>query len=158
MRLQKHQLAAYTAALKRGEDMNKFNMPDRLPRKGRDNAEWRIQVACFQWWRTYCRTIGVPECLFFSVPNGAMLGSFANERAIRARMLKMAGMVNGVADAVMLVPRGACHAMLIEFKTPTGVLSDDQQVFKAAVVMQGYQHVVIRSLDEFRETVFNYFN
>lgn len=156
MRLQKHQLAALTAHEKMGLPMEGFVMPPPLPRKKRSNEEWRIQSDFFSWARGYLRDQGIPSCLLFHVPNGSMLGGFKTDRQIRGKMLKLAGLTNGVVDVIFLYPRPGYPALLIEFKTPEGVLSDDQIVFRAATVAQGFKHETCHSAEDGRRVLEEY--
>jgi hypothetical protein len=152
MRLQPHQLAALT----RGEPL-----PPPLPKKKRDNPEWRIQAAFFALAKPYLDERGVPRCLLFSVPNGSVLGGGkeewrVKERQIRGRLLKLAGQANGVVDVIFLCPRNGRPALLIEFKAPNGVLDDDQIIFRDAAIAAGYVHRICYSAEEGLAALTNY--
>lgn len=136
-------------------------LPPPKTRKPRSSPEWQIQFQLFKWWKSYCRTISLPECLLFAIPNGAALsGGNAEwqkkERGRKGAMLKMTGLTAGVADCFLAVPKsyrngdeqcpdGFCCGLFLELKTPNGVVSNDQHTFRAAVVAQGYQHCVATS-------------
>lgn len=122
--------------------------------KRRKNDEWRLQYEVFQWWRS--SDFGVPRHLFFHVPNGSVLGGTKWDREIRARMLKLTGMQNGVADCFLSVPRRTWHGMYIEFKTQTGKTSPEQDAFLASVEFQGYFTAVIRSFDDATKMISEY--
>ena len=55
-----------------------------------------------------------------------------------AAMFHSVGARAGVADVVMLVPRGAYHGLVIELKTPTKRPTDSQCTFLEAARKQGY--------------------
>lgn len=159
-RLQNHQTKALTAhaklvrqGLAKSED---FRMPARIVR---DNTEWHTQASVFRWWRSYCRTVGIAPCLFFAVPNGVVFGGSGETRAKQGRMMKLTGLTAGVADCFLAVPKWgdvgsetnehiAASGLFLELKAPSGLISDDQQIFRAAVVAQGYQHCVAYSAEE----------
>lgn len=113
-------------------------LPAPKARKKRDNEEWRIQASFFQWWAVTAKTHRIAECLFFHIPNGSILGNFASERAIRGRMLKLAGVRTGVADCFLSVPSGKFHGLYIEFKKPGGKPSAAQQEFLGFALARGY--------------------
>jgi hypothetical protein len=165
------QLKSMTAQARSGVPLAEVKVPPATPRKPRSSPEWQLQYHLFKWWRGYCRTAALEPCLFFAVPNGAALsGGNAqwqkNERGRKGSMLKMTGLTAGVADCFLAVPskakfeyhtsQGVPHAvgmkahagLFLELKAPKGIVSDDQRVFAAAVVTQGYQHRVVRTLEE----------
>lgn len=151
MRLDAHQLRASRAGLP---------IPPPLPR--RRNLESEMQRASVIWWRANCRHFGVPERLLFSIPNGF------NADARRGSVMKAEGQRRGAPDLCLCVPRLRVespahdgqgnwkstipchwdHALFLELKTPTGVLSNDQCEFHNALMGQGYKVVVCRTLAE----------
>lgn len=119
--------------------------------------EHNIQAACVRWFG-YAH----PELrgLLFAVPNG----SYRNKAT--AGRLKAEGVVAGVADLILLVPRCRAsitennaasieikHALCIEMKTSKGRQSPEQKEWQKKVEDQGYRYSVCRSLDEFIDTV-----
>lgn len=86
----------------------------------------------------------------FSVPNGG----FRNVR--EAAIMKSEGVVAGVSDLFLAIPRHGFHGLFIEMKTMKGKQSDNQKEFALAVGAEGYKYVICRSLDEFIEVVTNY--
>ncbi len=164
MALQSHQLQALTAGLP---------LPAPLPRKKRDNEEWRIQSDFFSWWRNTAPGLKIWPGLLFHVPNGSMLGDTKQGRIIRAKMLKSAGMVSGVVDCFLSVPVQVktphlitpsrwLHGCYIEFKKPLvrtmaqGGLSDAQQEFIGYAMGRGYACHVCYSWEEARDVVLDY--
>jgi hypothetical protein len=170
-----HQLRAMTAQARSGVPLAEVKVPAAKPRKVRSSPEWQLQFQLFKWWRGYCRTIALPECLFFAVPNGAALSGGneqwqKNERGRKGAMLKMTGLTAGVADCFLAVPSKARFdkigstavamkadaGLFLELKSPKGIVSDDQRVFASAVIAQGYQHRVVRTLEEAVNEIKNY--
>lgn len=121
------------------------------------NEEHNIQSACVRWFG-YAH----PELrgLLFCVPNGG-----ARSKAT-AGMLKAEGVVAGVSDLILLVPRCRAsitenkaasieinHALCIEMKTAKGYQSPEQKIWQRLVEEHGYKYAVCRSLDEFIDTI-----
>ena len=119
--------------------------------------EHNIQCACVRWFG-YAH----PELrgLLFAVPNGG-----ARSKAT-AGMLKAEGVVAGVSDLILLVPRRRAkitennaasieikHALCIEMKKNGGYQSPEQKIWQRLVEEHGYKYAVCRSLDEFIDTV-----
>lgn len=121
--------------------------------------EHRIQCACVRWfalqWPQY-------DGLLFAVPNGG------HRDKVTAAMMKAEGVVPGVADLILLVPKvktatyaligkpvvmEAVHALCIEMKTEKGRQSPEQKAWQKKVEAHGYKYAVCRSLDDFIETV-----
>ena len=111
------------------------------------DIEHRIQRGCVNWFR-----LQYPQyrTLLFAVPNGGA------RDAITGARLKDEGVVAGVADLLLLVPRHGYHGLCIEMKKKGGVQSQSQKEWQKAVERQGYMYVVCRSIDEFVETVTAY--
>ena len=131
--------------------------------------EHNIQCACVRWfnlqWPQY-------RGLLFAVPNGG-----ARSKATAGK-LKAEGVVPGVADLILLVPKNTnpsiekygtitleidgqipeiwYHALCIEMKTKTGRQSAEQGLWQLKVEQQGYKYAVCRSLDEFMSVVNGY--
>lgn len=167
MTLQKHQLIALTA----GQPL-----PPPIPRKKRDNEEWRIQCAFFSWWEAAAKGLGVWPGLCYHIPNSSFLSGSREERAKRGRWSSMAGVKTGVVDVFLAVPGGeiACdhirnealygkrHGLYIEFKKPSertkknGGLSDAQQEFLGYAMARGYSCHVCYSWEEAKAVTLNY--
>ena len=122
-----------------------------------NQEEHNIQAACVRWFG-YAH----PELrgLLFAVPNGG-----ARSKAT-AGMLKAEGVVAGVSDLILLVPRRRAkitennaasieikHALCIEMKKNGGYQSPEQKIWQRLVEEHGYKYAVCRSLDEFIDTV-----
>lgn len=121
--------------------------------------EHNIQAACVRWFN-----LQWPEYrgLLFSVPNGG-----ARSKATAGK-LKAEGVVAGVSDLILLVPKYntyvyfggemtlSYHALCIEMKTAKGRQSPEQHEWQAKVEGEGYRYAVCRSLDEFMAVVNGY--
>ena len=115
--------------------------------------EHLLQCACVRWfayqWPEY-------RGILFAVPNGG-----ARSKATAGK-LKAEGVVPGVADLILLVPRieEGCrymwHALCIEMKTAKGRQSPEQMEWQKKVEEFGYRYAVCRSLDEFMAVVNGY--
>ena len=120
--------------------------------------EHNIQAACVRWFN-----LQWPEYrgLLFAVPNGG-----ARSKATAGK-LKAEGVVPGVADLILLVPRcvkahddegwyNTIHALCIEMKTAKGRQSPEQKGWQEMVEAHGYKYAVCHSLDEFMDVVNGY--
>lgn len=122
-----------------------------------NQEEHNLQVACVRWFRLQYPDLAP---LLFAVPNGG-----ARSKATAGK-LKAEGVVPGVADLILLVPQwfttwrgqqGCLYAGLcIEMKTPTGSQSAEQGLWQLKVEQHGYKYAVVRSLDEFMNTINQY--
>lgn len=112
-----------------------------------NQEEHNIQCACVRWfnyqWPEY-------RGLLFAVPNGG-----ARSKATAGK-LKAEGVVPGVADLILLVPKQWAFALCIEMKTAKGRQSPEQKGWQDMVEAHGYRYRVCRSLDEFMNTINNY--
>lgn len=110
-------------------------------------TESDIQQACVEWFRLAHHGLAR---LLFAVPNGGA------RSAITGARLKREGVVSGVSDLILLVPRGGFHALCIEMKTDMGRQSKEQKEWQRDVEDNGYQYVVCRSVSEFVSVVDGY--
>ena len=97
------------------------------------------------------------KLLLFSIPNGG------SRNVIEAVRLKAEGVVAGVADMFLSIPRPKklpefYYGMFIEFKVGKNKLSEHQIAFKGVVEKHGYKHVTIYSFDEFKREIEFYIN
>lgn len=114
------------------------------------HEESTIQTACVRWFRYAHRDLAR---LLFAVPNGGA------RTATTARILKAEGVVAGVADLLLLTPRGGYSALAVEMKTVKGRQSDHQRAWQqAAEQLGGVKYVICRSVDDFITAVSDYLN
>ena len=116
-----------------------------------NQEEHNLQCACVKWFAYQHPEL---QGLLFAVPNG----SYRNKAT--AGKLKAEGVVPGVADLILLVPKPMPlpyhHALCIEMKTKTGRQSPEQKAWQSKMERFGYDYAVCRSLDEFINTIENY--
>lgn len=87
----------------------------------------------------------------FAVPNGG------RRDAVTGAIMKAEGVLAGVSDLILLVPRLGYGALLIEMKTPTGRQSESQREWERLVTSGGeYLYRICRSIDDFIKTIEDY--
>jgi hypothetical protein len=102
--------------------------------------EFKLQAQCFRFhWNERPQERG----RLFTVNNNSV-GKF--EGAI----MKAMGVVAGVADMMYLSDAGL---IALEFKTPTGRQSPAQKEWQAVIEAAGYRYVIIRTFEEFKQTL-----
>ena len=116
-------------------------------------SETKIQHICVQWFRnTFPKVSG----LLFASPNGGIRTKKSGS------MRKYEGAIAGVADLILLFPRGGKSSLCIEMKTPyvkgkrAGTQSDAQKEWQVLVEKYGSEYVVCHGLIEFIKKVCNY--
>ncbi len=92
----------------------------------------------------------IPEKLLFAVPNGG------SRNKLEAINLKRQGVKPGVADVLLLIPKGGFASLCIEFKTKTGKQSPDQKEFQRQAQKCGSKYVIVRSVIEAIEEIKDY--
>lgn len=118
--------------------------------------ESNLQSACVRYFRMQYPALGR---LYISVPNGVPLGRASAVQFIRE------GLTKGVADTLLLVARGGFHGLAIEFKTEEVIYKQgrkitqrtyqtpEQKEWAELVREQGWLYVVVRTFEEFEETI-----
>jgi hypothetical protein len=94
----------------------------------------------------------IPNKLLFAVPNGG------SRNKLEAANLKRQGVKAGVADVILQVPAKWYNCLCLEFKTPSGKQSPEQQEFQRQIELAGGKYIVARSVQEALEEVDNYLN
>ena len=88
----------------------------------------------------------------FAIPNGG-------HRHIRVAIsLKKEGVVPGVSDMFLMVPRETFHGAFIEMKTKKGRLSDKQKKFLAFAESMGYKPIIGYGYSDVINKVEDYLN
>jgi hypothetical protein len=82
----------------------------------------------------------------------------ANLGPLVGAMNKAKGVVAGVADYIMLVPRSGFHGLCIEFKVPGGTQQPHQITFMEKVREQGYRYEIAYTTEQAIEIWQEYHN
>ena len=124
--------------------------PNPYNKKNRQSPEMRLQAECFkEAWNQYPET----RRLLFHVENELnMAGNNSRLGAIR----RAEGIVRGVSDLILLMPRGKYHGLMIEMKTMDGYQRKEQKEWQSLVEAQGYRYEVIRTKDAFMALLAEY--
>lgn len=85
--------------------------------------------------------------MLFAVPNGEL------RDIVIASKLKRQGVVKGVADLILLVPKKGFASLCIEMKTPKGTQSEHQRKWQREAETYRNKYVVCHSLQEFMNEV-----
>ena len=117
-------------------------------RKPRRQLEMQLQAKCvLAAWNDFPET----RKLLFHVENEDQHGS-----AFTGSIRRAQGIVRGVSDLILLIPRGRFHGLMIEMKTKDGYQSSFQREWESLVKAQGYRYEVIRSEEDFRALLTEY--
>src|SRR5210317_2495480 len=112
-------------------------------------TEHNEQVAVVEWFRIRFPLL---KMALFAIPNGGL-------RHIRVAMtLKKEGVISGVSDLFLMVPRGTFHGLFIEMKTAKGKVSDNQQKFLDIARSQGYEAIVCYGFEDAKNKIKKYFS
>lgn len=113
-------------------------------------SESKIQHTCVEWFRN---TFPDLSGLLFAIPNGGMRTKKSGA------MCKYEGAIAGVADLILLFPRGGKCSLCIEMKTPpskgkrAGEQSAKQKEWQKLVENNGSIYIVCHGIIEFIECV-----
>lgn len=108
------------------------------------HKESTLQIACVRWFNSI-----YPEHqgLLFSVPNGGQ------RSAITAKIMKAEGVVAGVSDLILFMPRRGYPALCIEMKVNNNKQSDNQKTWQKKAESEGYLYKVIYTIEDFAKLV-----
>lgn len=101
--------------------------------------ECQIQAECVQWFRRK-----FPNYLIFSIPNEAAYK--------RKTYFDSLGLLNGASDTIAVLPD---KILFIEFKTPKGRQSEGQAEFERKITELGFRYTIVRSIDEFKQLIYD---
>ena len=110
-------------------------------------GEAGLQTACVEWFKLQYPRLAP---LLFAVPNGG------RRNTIEAANLKRQGVRAGVADLILLFPKGGHGSLCIEMKYKKGRQQVSQKDWQRVAEAAGNKYVVCRSLEEFMREVKNY--
>lgn len=110
------------------------------------DVEHQIQVACVNYFRLRWR-----NAIIFAIPNGG-------QRNIKvACKLKAEGVLAGVPDLQIPIPRNGYNGLFIEMKAgKKGRVSDEQKDVMQRLTDNGYLCKVCRCFDDFQKVVDEY--
>jgi hypothetical protein len=110
-------------------------------------SEHTEQVALIQWYRMqypkYAKYL-------WAIPNGG------SRHIVAAVKLKAEGVMPGVSDLFLMIPKDGWHGLFIEMKVKGGKLSDSQKEFIGNATLMEYQAVVCFGFDEAKDAITNY--
>lgn len=119
-------------------------------KRRRSSPEMRLQAQCY---RLAWNDFPITRKLLFHVENEL---NSAGDNSILGAIRRSEGIVRGVSDFILLIPRGRYHGLMIEMKTETGHQSPYQKEWQTLVESQGYRYEVIRSEEDFRKLLVDY--
>ena len=105
-----------------------------------EKTEAKIQQEIVMFVRNELR-----EGIIFSVPN-------ETESKMDAIRKKATGMMAGVSDLIYITEN---RVLFIETKTSTGRQGESQKKFQSKVEALGYIYILVRSLDDFKNMLYN---
>ena len=108
-------------------------------------TEHQEQVMLINWFR-----LQYPKYIIFAIPNGGA------RHIVTAVKLKAEGVLAGVPDLFLMVPKGEWHGMFIEMKAKAGKVSDNQKEFMAAANAMNYKTIVCFGFYDAKTSIINY--
>lgn len=109
--------------------------------------EDQLQKSCVAWFDLQYRHI---SWALFHVPNGGKRNS------IEAAKLKAMGVRPGVPDLLLVIPRGGYNYLAMELKVGNNTQTANQRNYQTKMSENGGCYAVIRTIDEFIQTVNSY--
>lgn len=113
------------------------------------NEESKLQQSCIAWFRLQYPKLAK---LLFAIPNGS------RRDAVTGAILKREGVIPGVADLILLIPKKGYASLCIEMKYGKNGQSDSQKEWQQLAEAAGNKYVVCKSLSEFMKHVNQYLN
>jgi hypothetical protein len=110
-------------------------------------SEHQEQCLLIDWYRLQYKQY---KYHLFSIPNGEY------RHIATAVKLKRSGVLAGVSDLFLMIPKNGYHGLWLEMKAKTGSLSDKQKEFMGAATLMGYQAVVCFGFEEAKEAITKY--
>jgi len=104
-------------------------------------TERKIQQDIYKWfWNNYCLKFHNPREIMYHVPN---------EGRDHSHLVDI-GLYPGCSDLIFTLKGQHYYC---EVKTPTGKQSPNQIKFQAHVQQSGYKYFLVRSLEDFKNTL-----
>ena len=120
------------------------------------------QQACVAWFNAQYPSL---SGLLFAVPNDGrrtmkMVRTSTGYKTVcvGGSRKKAEGLVAGVSDLILLVPRGGFGSLCIELKTSVGRQSSTQKEWQRKAEMAGNKYIICRNVESFSEEVKKYLN
>lgn len=110
-----------------------------------NDREHQLQVSCVKWFKQQ-----YPKLLIWATPNGGQ------RNVIVASKLKAEGVLAGVPDLQIPVPRNGFNGLFIELKIGKNKPTDNQKIVMGRLVANGYKCEVCYTLESFIEIVNRY--
>ena len=101
-------------------------------------TEAQEQAAVVDWWRRYAPTQGLDPRLLMAIPNGAHLAGDGRQRTMQVAKLKRMGLVNGVPDLFLAVPRIDRDGLWLEMKRRGAFATPQQAELQQLLRNYGY--------------------
>lgn len=118
------------------------------------------QQACVTWFNAQYPSLAG---MLFAVPNDGkrtmkMIRTSTGYKTIcvGGSRKKAEGLVAGVSDLILLVPRGGFGSLCIEVKTEKGRQSPEQKEWQRKAEMAGNKYIICRDVETFMQEVKNY--
>lgn len=129
--------------MKNIKTINKDGQISKLEKETFSNREESIiQSKCVEWFKnTYCLKHNTERFDIFSVPN---------EATYKNNQFKAMGVRNGASDLVVVLKN---KVLFIEMKDPKGNQSESQLDFQNVVTNLNHQYHIIRSVEQFKELI-----
>lgn len=108
------------------------------------HSEDTLQKSCVAWFDLQYQHL---SWSLFHVPNGGKRNS------VEAAKFKAMGVRPGVPDLMLVIPRGGYHYLALELKVGKNKQTENQKWYQSKMTENGGKYVVIRSLDDFIDTV-----
>lgn len=133
-----------------GEELDRV-----APKRKRKHLEADLQRACFTHFRTQYPKYAN---LYFSIPNGTNLHKKRNAKGgfyTEMNLLKQQGLVVGVWDSFLALPKGKWGGAFFEFKIAPNKLSENQLQF-LSLCQENYFMRTIFNFDDFKSFIEEY--
>jgi len=110
-------------------------------------TEHAEQVATVTWFRMQYKQYN--KCLW-AIPNGSQ------RHIVAAVKLKAEGVMPGVSDLFLMIPKDGWHGLFIELKVKGGRVSEAQKEFMELATAMGYKAVVCYGFEQAKDAITNY--